>query len=80
MWPSRIRVYNSDSRSVVIIIIWMVILLAAVVAVAGVLPDGGSGHALARGFAVLTRDGLRSAGALEAAWPVRRPAREGDRQ
>jgi flagellar basal body-associated protein FliL len=43
------QVYNSDSWSVVIIILGLVILLAAVVAaVAGVLSKGGSGHAPAR--------------------------------
>ena len=79
-WPSRIQVYNSDSRSVVIIVIGLVILLAAVAAVAGVLSNDGSGHGLAHGFAVLTREGLRSACALDTAWPVRRPARDGGRQ
>jgi hypothetical protein len=42
------RVYNSDSWGVVIIILGLVILLAAVAAVAGVLSDGSSGHAPAR--------------------------------
>jgi hypothetical protein len=52
--PSVINICDSDSpERVMIIIIGLVILVAAVVAaVAGVLSNSGSGHALTHQFAV----------------------------